>query len=195
MFFRTMSAGVLILLLSAASTFTEPTRPPVDKDDLSQQIRSAHDKMMRAQIEGMERRLAIEKLFAQAAPTNWTEYDIIYYDIHWAPDYAARGIGGSVGVYGTSSVASLDSVMLDGLTLPAAIATLPTREIPVHNTDVHAQSRRKPLYDGNQGRPVRFSRRQKPKHQPSPFKASKQAVLMMHTSGSRPDQSRSDSAP
>jgi len=95
-----------------------------DKKDNLLNRREIIEAMHRPMIDNLNKILSAEQISEMQNTSNWPDYDIIYYDIHWQVDMVGRSISGSVGTYGRSNLSGLDSVIVnltDSLTVDSII--------------------------------------------------------------------------
>ncbi len=109
--YRIMAA--LMILLAASPIVSQELIYPRDKIDLGFSPVESHQQLARLKAGSLERRHAISKFLESSQSTNWQEYDVTFYDILWHPHYETETISGTIGIYFTPVVASLDSVRIN----------------------------------------------------------------------------------
>jgi hypothetical protein len=99
----------LLFIESAAQEFS----PPRQKVELDFTPGEIHKDIARRKAGALELHRNADADKTADATTNWQEYDITYYDIHWLTEFETAYIGGEVGVYGRATIPNLDSVCLN----------------------------------------------------------------------------------
>ena len=93
--------------------FSQEIMTPPDEIELGFSPSESHRELARLKAGSLEKRRALEKMLASSRGTNWSEYDVTFYDILWHPHFDTETISGTIGIYFRPTIALLDSVMID----------------------------------------------------------------------------------
>ncbi len=102
---------VLAFLFSPANS--QEWFSPVEEIDFGFDPVEIHRQLAESKAGSAERRAYFQEVALSAKSTNWSEFDVTFYDILWHPVYATSSISGTVGIYFRSLVSSLDSVQIN----------------------------------------------------------------------------------